>query len=92
MVPPRRATALCSVVRLVKRREGLGVQSLADHSNLLLSGCKAFVFNGIKRFQDCPSSRSYRVQGRHVKVGTPELQRNNKKNANQVEFIKSFAQ
>ena len=62
---PRRAIAHCSIVRLAKRREGLGVQSLADHSNLQLTGCGAFVRDGIKRFQECPSSRSYRVEGRH---------------------------
>ena len=42
----RRAKALCSTVRSVKRREGLGVQSLADNPNLQLSGCRAFVHDG----------------------------------------------
>ena len=62
---PGRAIAPCSIVRLAKRREGLGVQSLADHFNLQLTGCGAVVRDGVKRFQDCPSSRSYRVDGRH---------------------------
>ena len=48
---PRMAIALCSIVRLVKRREGLGVQGPADNPNLQLSGCRAFVLDGIKRFQ-----------------------------------------
>ena len=61
---PGRAIAHCSIVRLAKRREGLGVQSLADHSNLQLTGCGAVVRDGIKRLQDCPSSRSYRVDGK----------------------------
>ena len=33
---PRKAIALCSIVRLVKRRFDLGVQGLADNRNLQL--------------------------------------------------------
>ena len=71
----RRASVFCCIVRLAKQREGLGVQSLADLSNLHLSGCRAFVFDGLKRFQDCPLSRT--VVRDAIRVGTPELQRNN---------------
>ena len=60
----RRASVFCCIVRLAKQREGLGVQSLADLSNLHLSGCRAFVFDGLKRFQDCPQSRTV-VRGRN---------------------------
>ena len=60
---PREGRAHCSIVSLAKRREGLGGKSLADNPNLQLSGCRAFVLDGLKRFQDCPSSRSYRVEG-----------------------------
>ena len=48
----RKVRAHCSIVRLAKRREGLGAQSLADHSNLLLAGCRAFVLDETKRLQD----------------------------------------
>ena len=44
--------AHCSDVRLARRREGRGVQSLEDHSNLPLSGSGAFVLDGTKRFHD----------------------------------------
>ena len=40
---PREVRAHCSIVRLAKRREGLGVQSLADLANLPLTGYRAFV-------------------------------------------------
>ena len=40
-----------------KRREGLGVQTLVDRSNLQLSGCRAFVLDGARCFHD-------KVQGR----------------------------
>ena len=86
---PRRALAFCSIVRLAKQREGLGVQSLANNSNLQLSGFRGFVLDGIKRFQYCPSSMSYRVEGNH---DTPETQRSTKENANHIEFIDPFAQ
>ena len=45
-IVPRKVKAHCFLVRLAKRREGLGAQSLADHSNL------AFVIDGTKRLQD----------------------------------------
>ena len=86
---PKRALAFCSIIRLAKRRESLGVQSLANNSNLQLSACRGFVLDGIKRFQYCPSSKSYRVEGNH---GTPEMQRSTKENANNIEFIDPFAQ
>ena len=41
---PGKARAHCSIVRLAEHREGLGVQSLADHSNLLHTGCRTFAF------------------------------------------------
>ena len=40
----------CSIVRLAKRREGLGVQSLADLANLPLTGCRAFVLKDARAF------------------------------------------
>ena len=55
---PGKAIAHCSIVRLAKRSEGLGVQSLADHSNLPLTGCRAFVLHGTKRFHDKPQGRT----------------------------------
>ena len=35
---PGEARVRCSIARLAKRREGLGVQSLADLANLPLAG------------------------------------------------------
>ena len=49
---PGKVRAHCSNVRLAQRREGLGVQSLADLSNLPHTGCRAFVLDGTKRLQD----------------------------------------
>ena len=60
---PWRAIALCSIVRLVKRRDGLGVKAW-QVPILQLSGCRAFVLDRLKRFQDYPSSKSYRVEER----------------------------
>ena len=62
---PGKVRGHCSIVRLAKRREGLGAESLVDHSNLPLTGCRAFVLDGIKCFQDCQSSWSYRAEGCH---------------------------
>ena len=45
-----RVRAHCSIVRLAKRREGLAVQSLAEHFNLPLTGFRAFVPERTKRF------------------------------------------
>ena len=47
---PREVRAHCSIVRLAKRREGFGEQSLADVANLPLTGRGAFVLDGAKRF------------------------------------------
>ena len=49
---PKKTRTHCSIVRLEKRREGLGVQSLADLSNLPLTECRALVLDGSKRLQD----------------------------------------
>ena len=38
---PGEVRAHCSIVRLARRREGRGVQSLADHSSLPLTGCSS---------------------------------------------------
>ena len=70
---PKKARVHCSIVRLAKRREGLGVQSLGDLSNLLLTGCltepNAFTTN----LKVGPCS------GTQTRVGSPELRRNNGK-------------
>ena len=42
---PRMATALCSIVRLVKRGKRLGGQRMADNTNLQLSGCRSIVLD-----------------------------------------------
>ena len=47
----KKARGHYSIVHLAKRREGLGGQSLADHTNLPPTGCGAFVLDGMKRFQ-----------------------------------------
>ena len=71
-----RSEHIAPSVRLAKRREGLGVPSLADLTNLLLTGCGAFMLDGTKRFHD--KSMSDRAEGR-TKIGLPELRRNNGK-------------
>ena len=68
---PREIRAHCSIVRLAKRREGLGVQSLADLANLPLTGCRAFVLDGTKRFHDKPQGRTVLRDAK--RVGPPEL-------------------
>ena len=63
---PRRAITFRCIVRLVKRREGFGVQSLAVHSNLQISGCsRAFVLDGTKRFHDVTLQVCVRSRSRH---------------------------
>ena len=74
---PKEVRVHCSVVRLAKRCEGLGVQSLADLTNLPLTGCGAFVLDGTKRFHD--KSRGRTVLRDAQRVGPPELRRNNGK-------------
>ena len=39
---PKKVRANCSIVRLAKRLESLGVQSLSDHTHLPLISCKGF--------------------------------------------------
>ena len=74
---PRKVRAHCSIVRLAKRREGRGVQSLAEDSNLPLTGCGAFVLDKTDRFHDKPQGRSVLRDAKSVR--TPELQRNGKR-------------
>ena len=62
---PKEAIAFCCIVRLAKRRERLGVQSLAGHYNLQLSGCRAFVLDGTKRFHDFTLQSCVSSRGRH---------------------------
>ena len=49
---PRKAKGNCSIVRLAKRREGLGVQRLADLANLPHASSGGFVLDGTKCFHD----------------------------------------
>ena len=74
---PKKARAHCSIVRLAERREGLGVQSLAEPPNLLLTGCRAFVLDGTKRFHDKSQDRT--VLWDAMRFRTPELQWDGKK-------------
>ena len=74
---PGKVRAHCSIVRLAKGRESLGVQSLADHSNLPLIGCRAFVLDGTKLFHDKTQGRTALRDA--TRVRTPELQRNGKR-------------
>ena len=47
---PREVRTQCSTERTEKRRESLGVQSLANLANLPLTGRGPFVLDGAKRF------------------------------------------
>ena len=60
-----KARAHRSIVRLARRREGLGVQSLADLTNLPLTGCGAFVLDGTKCFHDVTLQGCVSFRGRH---------------------------
>ena len=70
---PRKVRAHCSFVRLAKRREGLGVRSLADPSNLH-TGCRAFVFDGTKLLHDKTQGRTMLRDA--LMLRTLELQQN----------------
>ena len=74
---PREVRAHCSIVRLAKRHEGFGEQSLADLANLPLTGGGAFVLDGTKRFYDKNQGRT--VQKDAQGISPPELHRNNGK-------------
>ena len=52
-------------------------KSLADHSNLPLIGCRAFVLDGTKLFHDKTQGRTALRDA--MRVRTPELQRNGKR-------------
>ena len=81
----RRAVSFFRTVRLEKRREGLGVQTLLDRSNLQLSGCRAFVLDGARCFHD-------KVQGRtdgHPQG--PKLKRNRHRYGSQTAIIPSLS-
>ena len=69
---PKKARAHCSIVRLAERREGLGVQSLAEPPNLLLTGCRAFVLDETIRFHDKSQERTVLTDA--MRCRTPELQ------------------
>ena len=74
---PEKVRAHCSIVRLAKRRERLGVQSLADHTHLPLISCTVSVLDGTKHSHDITQGRT--VLGDDMRIRTPELQRNGKK-------------
>ena len=63
--------------RLPNDVKALGVQSLADHSNLPLIGCRAFVLDGTKLFHDKTQNRTALRDA--MRVRTPELQQNGKR-------------
>ena len=60
-----KARAHCSIVRLAKGRESLGGQRMAVIPMLSLSGCRAFVLDGTKRFHDVTFQGLCQFQGRH---------------------------
>ena len=69
--------AHCSIVRLAKRREGFGEQSLADLANLPPTGRGAFVLDGGKRFYDKNQCRAVQKDAKGISL--PELHVDTKK-------------
>ena len=59
---------------------------MADILILPHSGCRTLVLDGTKRLPDCQSARSQRILRHTMRASIPKLQRNNVKNANQVEL------